>query len=145
MSPPQSCALSTPDNMSQFSLFPVLSPLTRLLRLPLLARFFLMGQLYAFEIHLERQPGQVRAVGNPEQDFGNSADCFPHHAFVLLWIGDVLQHTHLSNGVTNVVVQEREFQSSSDRSLASLFENDRHEGGNDNRLHYSCGRRTYIP
>jgi hypothetical protein len=64
---------------------------------------------------------------------------------VLLWIGDVLHHTHLGNGVANVVVQEGEFQSSSDRSLTSLFDNDRHQGGNDNRFHYSSGRHAYIP
>src|ERR1019366_7901171 len=80
-----------------------------------------------------------------EQGFGSPADCFPHQAFVLLWIGDVLRHTHLGNGVANVVVQEGEFQSSSDRSLASLFDNDRHQGGNDNRFYYSCGRRAYTP
>src|SRR5207245_9927607 len=96
-----------------------LTPLTRLLALLLLARFSLMGQLCALEIHLERQSGQVRAVGNSEQGFGNSADCIPHQAFMLLCIGDVLQHTDLGNGITNVVVQEGEFQSSSDRSLAS--------------------------
>ena len=48
-------------------------------------------------------------------------------------------------GVANVVVQEGEFQSSSDRSLASLFDNDRHQGGNDNHFHYSSGRHAYIP
>src|SRR5208282_888721 len=123
----------------------ILSPLTYLLLFFLLARFSLMGQLEALEIHFDRQPGQVRAVSNSEQGFGNSTDCFPHQAFVLLWIGDVLHHTHLGNGVTNVVVQEGEFQSSPDRSLTSLFDNDRHQGGNDNRFHYSCGRRAYIP
>ncbi|SRR5712692_3612201 len=103
-----------------------------------------MGQVYALEIDFERQPGQVLGVGNSEQGLGNSAECFPQHAFVLLWIRDVLRHNHLANGVANVVVQEGEFQSSSDRSLASLFDNDRHQGGNDNHFHYSCGRRAYI-
>src|SRR5438132_11472523 len=60
--------------------------LTRLLLLPLLARFSLMGQLHALKIHFERQPRQVRAVGNSEQNFGNSADRFPHQALVPLWI-----------------------------------------------------------
>src|SRR5205807_7328464 len=108
-------------------------------------RSSLIGQLQALKIHFKSQPRQVRAVGNSEQNFANSADRFPHQAFVLLWIGDVLRHTHLGNGVANVVVQEGQFQSSSDRSLASLFDNDRHQGGNDNRFHYSSGRRAYIP
>src|SRR5439155_9474719 len=119
--------------------------LTRLLLLPLLARFSLMGQLHALKIHFERQPRQVRAVGNSEQNFGNSADRFPHQALVPLWISDVLRHTHLGNGVANVVVQEGEFQSSSDRSLASPFDDHRHQGGNDNHFHYSSGRCAYIP
>src|ERR1039458_3216730 len=83
----------------------ILSPLNHLLLRPL-ARFSLMGQVHALEIHFERQPGQVRTVSNSKQSFGNSADCFPHHAFVLLRIGDVRQHTHLGNGVPNVVVRK---------------------------------------
>src|SRR5437868_5060155 len=63
------------------------------------------------------------------------ADCIPHKAFVLLWISNVLHHTHLRNGVANVVVQEGEFQSPPDRSLAPLFEDHRHQGGNDDRFH----------
>src|SRR5437899_6096516 len=90
-----------------------------------------MGQLHALKIHFKRQPRQVRAVGNSEQNFGNSADRFPHQAFVPLLISDVLRHTHLGNGVANVVVQEGEFQSSSDRSLASPFDDHRHQGGNE--------------
>src|SRR5207245_2388318 len=104
-----------------------------------------MGQLHALKIHFKRQPRQVRAVGNSEQNFGNSADRFPYQAFVPLWISDVLRHTHLGNGVANVVVQEGEFQSSSDRSLASPFDDHRHQGGNDNHFHYSSGRCAYIP
>ena len=73
------------------------------------------------------------------------ADCIPHKAFVLLWISDVQHHTYLRNGVANVVVQEGEFQSSPDRSLAPLFEDHRHQGGNDDRFHYSCAHRAYVP
>ena len=69
-----------------------------------------MGQLHALEIHFERQPGQVCAVGNSEQSFGNSVDRFLNQAFVPLRISDVLRHTHLSNGVANVVVQKCKFQ-----------------------------------
>src|SRR5208282_1062469 len=46
----------------------ILSPLNRLLLLTL-ARFSLMGQVHALEIHFERQSGQVHAVGNSKQGF----------------------------------------------------------------------------
>src|SRR5207245_10590058 len=85
------------------------------------------------------------AVGRAERNVRNSAARFPSLACVPLWISDVLRHTHLGNGVANVVVQEGEFQSSSDRSLASPFDDHRHQGGNDNHFHHSSSRCAYIP
>ena len=46
--------------------------LTRLLPFALLSRFSRMGQLRPGEINFERQPGQIRAVCDSEQDFRNA-------------------------------------------------------------------------
>ena len=49
--------------------------LTRVLHLALLSRFSPVGQLHASEINFERQPGQIRTVGDSEQDFRNAGGC----------------------------------------------------------------------
>ena len=49
--------------------------LTRLLHLALLSRFSRMGQFHASEINFERQPRQIRAVCDSEQDFRNAGGC----------------------------------------------------------------------
>ena len=49
--------------------------LTRLLHLALLSRFTRMSQLHPGEINFERQPGQIRAVCDSEQDFRNAGGC----------------------------------------------------------------------
>ena len=49
--------------------------LTRLLFLAQLSRFSRMGQLHPGEINFERQPGQIRAVCDSEQDFRNAGGC----------------------------------------------------------------------
>jgi hypothetical protein len=46
--------------------------LTRLLPLALLSRLSRKGQLHSPEINFERQPGQIRAVCDSEQDFRNA-------------------------------------------------------------------------
>jgi hypothetical protein len=46
--------------------------LTRLLHLALLSRFTRMSQLHPSEINFERQPSQIRAVCDSEQDFRNA-------------------------------------------------------------------------
>jgi hypothetical protein len=49
--------------------------LTRLLHLALLSRFTRMSQLHPGEINFERQPGQIGAVCDSEQDFRNAGGC----------------------------------------------------------------------
>jgi hypothetical protein len=49
--------------------------LTRLLHVTLLSRFSRMGQLHPAEVNFERQPGQIRAVCDSEQDFRNAGGC----------------------------------------------------------------------
>ena len=106
-------------------------PLTCLLRVFLLARFSLMDQLCALEIHFKRQSGKVCAVGNSEQGFRNSANCFPHQALVLLRISYELRHIHLGKSVANVVVQKSKFQGSPDGALAGLFERNCRQANDD--------------
>jgi hypothetical protein len=49
--------------------------LTCILNLALLSRFSRMGQLHPAEINFERQPGQIRAICDAEQDFRNARGC----------------------------------------------------------------------
>jgi hypothetical protein len=49
--------------------------LTRLLHLALLSRFSRVCQFHSSEINFSRQPGQIRAVCDSEQDFRNAGGC----------------------------------------------------------------------
>jgi hypothetical protein len=49
--------------------------LTRLLRVALLSRFSRMGQLHPAEVNFERQPGQIHAICDSEQDFRHAGGC----------------------------------------------------------------------
>ena len=72
----------------------------------MLSRFSSMGQLHSAEINFERQPGQIRTVGDSEQSFRNAGGCILQQVFPLLWIGDVGNHTHLGQGIAHMMVQE---------------------------------------